>query len=160
MPPLPSTATDPELITFVDRWASLLEKEEYLEAYQLTDHDPDMHWTPELIRKVIKSYGKALPTQRVTLAGEPTDIAQRKEVTRWPQNRRKGIGQVWYDLNINGFASDPTDGAVSLNSVQGAQSPISKSAISILTSKSPGLLYDSGGGQSQHGQCLRRAQSR
>ena len=67
-----------------------------------------MGWTPELIRNVIKSYGKASPTQRVTLAGKPTDISQRSEVTRWPQNRLKGIGEVWYDLNIDGFASDLT----------------------------------------------------
>jgi hypothetical protein len=108
MTPLPSTSADDDLIAFVDRWASLLEKEAYSEAYQLTEHDPDMGWTPQLIRNVIKSYGKASPTQRVTLAGKPTDISQRKEVTRWPQNRLKGIGEVWYDLNIDGFASDLT----------------------------------------------------
>ncbi len=108
MTPLPSTASDDDLIAFVDRWASLLEREAYAEAYQLTDHDPSMRWTPELIRNVIKSYGEASPTQRVTLAGKPTDIAQRKEVTHWPQNRPKGIGEVWYDLNIDGYASDLT----------------------------------------------------
>jgi hypothetical protein len=108
MTPLPNTSTDHDLIAFVDRWAILLEKESYVEAYQLTDHDPSMRWTPELIREVIKSYGDASPTQRVTLAGKPTDISQRKEVTRWPQNRLKGIGEVWYDLNIDGFASDLT----------------------------------------------------
>jgi hypothetical protein len=108
MMPLSSTSTDDDLLAFVDRWASLLEKEAYSEAYQLTEHDPDMGWTSELIRSVIKSYGKASPTQRVTLAGKPTDISQRKEVTRWPQNRLKDIGEVWYDLNIDGLASDLT----------------------------------------------------
>ena len=108
MTPLPSTATDQELIAVIDRWTSLLEREAYSEAYQLTDHDPGMGWTPELIRWVIKGYGEASPTQRVTLAGKPTDITQRKEVTRWPQNRLKGVGEVWYDLNIDGFASDLT----------------------------------------------------
>jgi hypothetical protein len=67
-----------------------------------------MGWTPELIRQVVKSYGDAVPTQRVTLVGKPTDITQRKEVTRWEKNRMKGIGEVWYDLNIDGFASDLT----------------------------------------------------
>ncbi len=108
MTPLPSTATDHDLIAFVDQWATLLEREAYSEAYQLTDRDPGTGWTPELIRKVIKSYGGASPTQRVTLAGKPTDITQRKEVTRWPQNRPKGIGELWYDLNIDGYASDLT----------------------------------------------------
>jgi hypothetical protein len=96
------------LIAFIDRWASLLEKEAYSDAYQLTDHDPAMGWTPELIRDVIKSYGEALPTQRVTLEGRPTDITQRKKVTRWPGNRLKAVGEIWYDLNIDGFASDLT----------------------------------------------------
>jgi hypothetical protein len=67
-----------------------------------------MGWTPDLICRVVKSYGKALATQRVTLAGKPTDIMQRKEVTRWEKNRMKGIGEVWYDLNIDGLASDLT----------------------------------------------------
>jgi hypothetical protein len=108
MTPLPSTSTDQDLIAFVDRWASLLEEEAYSEVFQFTDHDASMRWTPELIRTVIKSYGEALPTQRVSLAGKPTDITQRKEVTRWPSNRLKGIGEIWYDLNIDGFASDLT----------------------------------------------------
>jgi hypothetical protein len=67
-----------------------------------------MGWTPDLIRSVIKDYGNASPAQRVTLEGKPTDVTQRKEVSRWSQNRLKSIGEVWYDLNIDGFASDLT----------------------------------------------------
>jgi hypothetical protein len=108
MTALPATATDGDLIAYVDRWASLLEKEAYSEAFEFTDHDPAMHWSPELIRTVIKGYGETSPAQRVTLDGQATDIKQRKEVKRWPQNRLKGIGEVWYDLNIDGLASDLT----------------------------------------------------
>jgi len=108
MTPLSTTSTDQDLIAYIDRWASLLEREDYSGAFQFTDHDPSMRWTPELIRTVIKGYGDASPTQRVTLEGKPTDIRQRKEVTRWPQNRLKGVGEIWYDLNIDGFASDLT----------------------------------------------------
>jgi hypothetical protein len=108
MRPLSTTPTDQDLIAYVDHWASLLEKEAYSEAYQWTDHDPAMGWTPDLIRKVIKSYGEASPAQRATVEGKPTDITQRKKVTRWPENRLKGVGEVWYDLNIDGFASDLT----------------------------------------------------
>jgi len=61
-----------------------------------------------LIEKVIKSYGDALPTQKATFIGKPTDISQRKEVTRWPQKRPRGIGDIWYDVNIDGYASDLT----------------------------------------------------
>ena len=108
MTPLPHTATDQDLIALIDRWASLLEKEAYSEAYLLTDHDPAMRWTPELVQTAIKSYGEASSSQRVTLAGKRTDITQRKEVTRWTKSRLKGIGEVWYDLNIDGLASDLT----------------------------------------------------
>ncbi|HEX3798908.1 MAG TPA: hypothetical protein VH413_09415 [Verrucomicrobiae bacterium] len=108
MNPLPSTSTDQELIARIDRWACLLEIEAYSEAFQFIDHPPETVWTPELIQKVIENYGHASPTQRVTLKGKPTDIKQRKTVTRWPINPRRCIGEVWYDLNIDGLASDLT----------------------------------------------------
>lgn len=105
---LPVASSDDDLIGFVDRWAAALENEEYEKAFELTEINREMNWTPELIQKVIKSYGNALPTQRVTLQGKPTDITQRKKVTRWPKNKLNEIGEVWYDLNIDGFASDLT----------------------------------------------------
>ena len=67
-----------------------------------------MHWTPDLIRFAIKNYGDASPTQKVTVEGKPTDISQRKDVSRYDQARRGHIGEVWYDLNIDGLASDLT----------------------------------------------------
>ena len=105
---LPTNSTDEDLIRYVDRWAEHLEKEEYTAAFALTDQEPEMKWTPDLVREVIKAYGAALPTQRVTVTGKPTDISQRKAVSRWPKNRFDAIGQIWYDLNIDGFASDLT----------------------------------------------------
>ncbi|WP_093555222.1 DUF7668 domain-containing protein [Pseudoduganella namucuonensis] len=101
-------ASDNELIEFVDKWASLLESEDYTAAYSLTSHDKYMKWTPELIREAIKSYDECRPEQRVTVVGKFTDISQRKEVTRWSINRHGYIGEIWYDLNIDGYASDLT----------------------------------------------------
>jgi hypothetical protein len=108
MRPLPLNASDRELIAYVDQWVQLLEKEDYDSAWAFTDQAASMCWTPDLIKKAIKSYGDALPTQKATLAGKPTDISQRKEVTRWPQKRPRGIGDIWYDINIDGYASDLT----------------------------------------------------
>lgn len=105
---LPTQATNDDLIRFVDKWAGLMELEDYQSAFNFTAHDPCMGWTPELIREVIKSYDECRPTQKVTVVGKPTDIPQRKEVSRWPQNRYGSIGQIWYDLNIDGLASDLT----------------------------------------------------
>ena len=108
MKPLPLNSSDQDLIDYVDQWAKLLEKEDYKAAWSFTQQAPSMRWTPELIEKVIKSYGDALPTQKATFIGKPTDISQRKEVTRWPQKRPRGKGDIWYDVNIDGYASDLT----------------------------------------------------
>lgn len=108
MTPLPATVKDDELLTFIDCWAAMLEREEYEAAFAFTDHIAEMKWTADLIRDVIRSYGDAAPQQKVTVRGTPTDITQRKEVDRWPTNTHGYFGEIWYDLNIDGKASDLT----------------------------------------------------
>ena len=85
-----------------------MENEDYLAALLYTAHDPQMQWTPDLICEVVKGYGPGAPAQKVTLDGRPTDVHQRKEVTRWPENRLGILGEIWYDLNIDGYVSDLT----------------------------------------------------
>jgi hypothetical protein len=108
MAPLPETTTDADFIAFVDQWVVLMERQDYAAAYALTGHDSYQGWTPVLMRQVVKSCADAREDQRVTLAGVPTDITQRKEVTRWPENKYGVVGEVWYDLNIDGVVSDLT----------------------------------------------------
>ena len=108
MTPLSASISDAELIAFIDSWAALLEREDYAGAFAATDHIPEMKWTPSLIREVIKSYGDADPTPRVTVEGVPTDITQRKRVDRSSIKPNGCFGEVWYDLNIDGKASDLT----------------------------------------------------
>jgi hypothetical protein len=105
---LPRTTSDAELIEFADQWAALLEAEDYQGAYDFTGHIPEMKWTPMLIREAIKGYGDGLPQQKVTVLGKSTDVSQRKVVTRWPRNAINEVGEIWYDLNIDGFVSDLT----------------------------------------------------
>ena len=62
----------------------------------------------QLLREVIKAHGDADPRQRVTLFGDSCDVIQHKEVIRWPRSPPETIGEVWYDLNIDGLASDLT----------------------------------------------------
>jgi hypothetical protein len=104
----PSTISDADIIAYVDGWASLLEAGDYQGAYDATAHSAEMSWTPELIQVVIEQYGDAEPSQHVTVVGTPPDVRQRKEVDRWPVNCNGSVGQVWYDLNINGAVSDLT----------------------------------------------------
>jgi hypothetical protein len=108
MEPLPDSITDAELIALVDRWAALLEREDYASAFAFADRDPDQGWTADLLREVIKAYGEAREDQRVTVAGIPSDVTQSKEVNRWKPNPRGEVGEIWYDLNIDGVASDLT----------------------------------------------------
>ena len=108
MKPLSLNASDADLIAFADGWAELMEAEDYEAAFAYTEHTPEMGWTPVLIREVVKGYGDAEPNQKVTLFGKPTDIVQRKNVRRHEPNRFNFIGEIWYDLNINGYASDLT----------------------------------------------------
>lgn len=108
MEALPETATDADLIAFADRWAALMEHEDYAAAHAFTEQDAYQGWTPDLMRQVVKSYGDAREDQRVTVAGVPSDITQRKKVSRWPENQHGVVGEVWYDLNIDGVASDLT----------------------------------------------------
>ncbi len=103
-----ATVTDAELIAFLDRWAALLESEDYQAAFAHTAHGPATEWTPALVREVIKGYSNATSSQRVTVQGVPTDTAPRKDVTRWPTNSVGSCGEIWYDLNIDGKASDLT----------------------------------------------------
>ena len=109
MQPLAESTTDAELIALIDEWVALLEREDYAAAIALTEQDPDQqNWTADGLREVIKSYGAATKRQRVTLTGVPSDVEQRKEVDRWKANARGEIGEIWYDLNIDGVVSDLT----------------------------------------------------
>ena len=108
MDPLPRDATDAQLLRYVDEWVALLEAEDYDAAFRHTDHDPFAGWSADLLRFSIKSYGAGTASQRATLTGEPTDIDVCREVTRWSTPRPAGVGQIWYDLYIDGRASDLT----------------------------------------------------
>lgn len=102
----PVDASESEVLAYVDGWVRKLEEEDYEGALVMTGHDPG--WTPELLRHAIKSYGKANPDQRATLEARPTDVSQRKEVDRWDDAPNGSLGEVWYDLGIDGLTSDLT----------------------------------------------------
>src|SRR5215212_8396849 len=108
MKALSASATDDELIRYIDGWASLLEQEDYAGAHAYTEHDPTREWSPELMRHVIKDYGHRRLSQRVTVVGAPSDVTQRKEVSRFANDPQGLVGEIWYDLNIDGVVSHLT----------------------------------------------------
>ncbi len=105
---LPSHSSDQQLLEIVHEWVRLLEADKYGEAFSLIEPMPDTGWTPDFLKEFVAGYGDEEPGQHVTLEGKSTDISQRIKVTRWAQNSSSEIGEVWYDLNINGFATDIT----------------------------------------------------
>jgi len=103
---LPITSTDAEIIAAMDAWVTKLEVEDYTGAMAMVECDPG--WSDDLLRQIIKAYGDALPTQRVTLEARPTDVSQRKAVDRWDDAPDGAFGELWYDLGIDGLTSDLT----------------------------------------------------
>ena len=80
MTPLPKDISDSQLIAFIDDWATLMEREDYEAAFELTDHIEAMGWTPKLIGEVVKAYGEGEPTQKVTVEGVSTDITHQSRL--------------------------------------------------------------------------------
>lgn len=104
MTPLPENVSDSEIIAFVDRWAALLEREDYEAAFGLTGHHPSGAWTAQAILEAIKRHGA-----RVTLDGVWDGNGHHdKEVTRWPTKPDGYCGDIWYDLYVDGRHSDLT----------------------------------------------------
>jgi hypothetical protein len=108
MSTLPQNATDEQIVAYLDRWAGLLEQEDYEGAADMIDME-ESGWDAEAIRETIKSYDEGNAALRVTVEGEPNPHEQRKEIDRWPETLPNGrFGHVWYDLNIDGKISDMT----------------------------------------------------
>lgn len=110
---LKASATDEKIIEFIDQWASLLEQEDYNAAFDFTKHESAMGWTPELIREVIKAYGDSEPTQKITKLNNGLGIDGRGEIEKAIQRKTvywfdETKGDIWYDLNIDGYVSDLT----------------------------------------------------
>lgn len=95
------------IIELGDGWVRLMEREAYQEAYDFTDHDNN-GWSPLSLGQIIKAYDDCLPTQRVTLDGRATDVSQRKDVTWRKKNDYDCVGELWYDLYIDGVLTDLT----------------------------------------------------
>ncbi len=117
---LPYDATNEDIIEFIDEWVTLLESENYDRAYAFIAHTTGNTLTPSSFRDHIKqqatlhslcfdkSYGILDPQCRVTLHGVPTHMTQVKDVDRWPKNSRGQVGEVWYNLNFDGFVTEYT----------------------------------------------------
>jgi len=106
MNPLSLESSETALIEYIDLWVTLLEKEDYEGALNMIEAPSG--WSPNLLKRIIKSYSEENPNQRVTLEAKPTDVKQRREVERWTDAPNGTLGEVWYDLGIDGTTSDLT----------------------------------------------------
>lgn len=113
-------ASDDEVLAFVDAWAAMLAAGEYERAFAHTAHIAGSKLTPATFRAHVEQmaklhasawdeqHGALEPKYQVTMEGAPTHKTQVKEVTRWPKNARGEVGEVWYDVNFDGYATDYT----------------------------------------------------
>ena len=111
---LPASASDAEVLAVVERWAGLLAAEDYEGAYGMTAHEPYFEWTAQLMREVIEGYGLPDPHPDGPFKVSPLETAKggpapRRRVNHDDPSKRNGaIGDVWFDLPLNGECSDLT----------------------------------------------------
>ncbi len=114
-------ATPTEILKTVQAWVKLLEQEDYQNAYAFTEHDEYYQWTPDLIKEVIYGYGLPEPHPNgevykvtavdpaSTVDSEPNhEVNYYEEPLPYEEKEAEIIGQVWYDLPLNGEWSDLT----------------------------------------------------
>jgi hypothetical protein len=114
-------ATPTEILKIVEVWVKMLEQEDYHNAYAYTEHDEYYQWTPELIKEVIYGYGlpephpngeifKVTPISPVSTEDiKPShEVNYYDEPLPYEEKEAEIIGQVWYDLPLNGQWSDLT----------------------------------------------------
>ncbi|MDE9449038.1 hypothetical protein J3R80_00965 [Aliiroseovarius sp. Z3] len=102
------------VLDLVHTWIELLANKHYQAAFELTGHDSYHSWTPDLIRKVIESYG--LPDENSLQKYEVTSVDEaqggpkpRWEVEWFEQPGTDGrVGEVSAELPLNGTWSDLT----------------------------------------------------
>lgn len=111
MKTLPVEASDEEILEAVRQWVGLLIEERYEEAFDFVvdrEHNP-WHWTPELLKKAIRSYGFSDKQEIYTVTPLAEAVGDRKpihDVQRHSYDEHKGY--VWFDLPLNGQWGDLT----------------------------------------------------
>ncbi|MES2731123.1 MAG: hypothetical protein V4714_05220 [Bacteroidota bacterium] len=114
-------ATPTEILKAVEAWVKFLEQEDYPKAYAYTEHDEYYQWSPELIKEVISGYGLPEPHPngevfKVTSVDPARnqdrmpcqEVNYNDEPLPYEEKEAEIIGQVWYDLPLNGEWSDLT----------------------------------------------------
>ncbi len=105
-------ATDEDILTVARAWVGLLVEHRYEEA--LGAIGARDHWTPELLAKVIRNYGSIDPmADGSTYAVTPLESAlggptPRHKVSRYDKPSGARVGDVWFDVPLNGAWSDLT----------------------------------------------------
>jgi hypothetical protein len=114
--------TNEDIEAAVQTWLDLLAEDMYDDAYAFTLHDPYYQWTPYLLEQVINGYGlpfeedSKLSKCKVTswVTAEDNGSKHNKDIewydipTLHPSSSHMIIGEVFYDLPIDGIWSDLT----------------------------------------------------
>ena len=111
---IPQRASDDQILDAVRDWVNALSQENYDRAFVLTAHETYYQWTPALLRKTIEGYGLPEPHPKGPFKVSPIETAAghinpRHVVERFSETTENSpIGEIWFDLPLNGNWSDLT----------------------------------------------------
>lgn len=111
---LPESATDGEILARIGEWEALLARREYERA--LASCDAADGWSADLLRHLIEDGWDDPGPHHVTVEGHPRALpaggacvrVALRDVRRFGGNAGGEVAEVWYDLHVNGVASDLT----------------------------------------------------
>lgn len=111
MPDVLSSRTDGAVFAVIERWVGLLVARKYADALGM--FTVSEHWTPDLLRNVLRNYGFIEPhpkgtTFSVTPIGTAAGDGPRFSVTWFDKPTGSPVGYARYDLPLNGEWSDVT----------------------------------------------------
>ena len=106
------TATDQQIISFIESWVRLLALGDYEEAFSGVSHDPYYNWSPALMESVVNGYGLPEPHPsgevfKVTDPDAASGVKGNRGVVRSTGSGHL-LGHAYYELPLNGEWSDLT----------------------------------------------------
>lgn len=110
----PNDPSSEALLAFLEAWVERLEDDDYEGAFEMTFVPEDAYWTPDLMRRVISNYGTIDDREdghrfKVSFPRNfhSGNVGQ-FDVLRFEGNPPENLGEVIYDLPLDGNWSDVT----------------------------------------------------
>ena len=112
--------TRKEIESIILRWIDFLASDNYIEAYNLTSHDPYYGWSPDLLKNIIQEYGSPSEGEGIRCkvsdwrTALPVSSSRYRDINVFEEpiiqegSSTVVLGEVHYDLPIDTQWSDLT----------------------------------------------------